>query len=72
MIRWERIIGGVRKDFNWGYSEVYMPNVEDCFTKEELEQVILELSKLPIEALSEQDKELVSKAINKRKKETER
>ena len=56
-----RIEGGVRKFHSWGESEVFMPNPEDCFTKEELEEVIRELSSLPIDALSEEDKELLDR-----------
>lgn len=42
MMRWELIEGGVRKHFSWGYSEIYAAT-EDCFTKEELIQVVTEL-----------------------------
>ena len=63
----ERIGGGVRKHHAWGYSEVYIPNIEDYFTKNELEQVIRDLNSLPSDALSPQDRDLLVRCMRKRK-----
>lgn len=45
MIRWEKIEGGVRKYHDWGWVDIYAP-FEECFTKDELIQVTIELDTL--------------------------
>lgn len=55
MRRWELIQTGVRKYHDWGYSEVYMPSVRDCFTSEEKREVIAKLTAIPVEYLSQDE-----------------
>ena len=45
MISWEILPNGIRKHFDWGYSEIYA-EPENCFTKQELIQVVKELDAL--------------------------
>lgn len=66
MRAWKRIEGGIRKYHAWGESEVYMSEIEDCFTREELGQVIRDLSSLPLDSLTEEEKKLLSKCKEKR------
>lgn len=40
MFKWEKIEGGIRKYYNWGFSEVFMPNLVDCFSLNEITQLI--------------------------------
>lgn len=66
--RWEKIEGGVRKHYEWGHAEVRQPNTEDCFTKEELTHLILELTQLKnVGATTPEEDDLLGKCKAKRK-----
>lgn len=58
---------GVRKFFDWGYSEVYMSNLEDCFTPQEVDEVIIHLDRLPQDAWSKTEVELYARLKDRRK-----
>ena len=51
--------GGIRKYYSWGYSERKADNLADCFTPDELLQVIETLGKVD---LGDADKDLLTKA----------
>ena len=51
--------GGIRKCYSWGYSERKAGNLADCFTPDELLQVIETLGKVD---LGVDDKDLLAKA----------
>jgi len=63
----EFIPNGIRKHYDWGYSEIYMPNPEDCFTLDEIDEVIKLLSSLPVASLSLKEQQLLTALVNKRK-----
>ena len=73
MRSFEKIEGGVRKFHSWGYSEIYMDNFADCFTDEELDQVVLHLTKLKnAGALTTEEEADLTVCIDERKKRRKR
>ena len=52
------ITGGICKHYSWGYSERKADNLADCFTPDELLQVIEALGKVD---LGDDDKDLLAK-----------
>lgn len=63
-MNYETIKGGIRKHESWGWSEIYA-NFEDCFTQDELDDVIGRLQNIEV-ALSSNQKVTLAKLIQKR------
>ena len=51
------ILGGIRKFYKWGYVDIKAENLADCFSSEEIMQVIEKFDKLD---LGVDDKDLLA------------
>ena len=57
----------VREYHDWGYSEIYMGKVEDCFSPDEVDEAIRLLTSLPADALSQTEIQLLAQLKGRRK-----
>ena len=66
----EILPNGVRKYYEWGYSEITDVPLVDCFAKNEVDAMVKKLGDLPTDSLSDAETALLSALKLKRKTAT--